>query len=57
MSKYTKILPDTALLLIILGRLSDIIGMLLAVPVTAVRQVFFRSPAEYYRSPDLYREG
>ena len=43
--------------LLIGGQLFGITGMLLAVPVTAVLQVFLRSLAEYYRSSDFYREG
>jgi len=43
--------------LLIGGQLFGIIGMLLAVPVTAVLQVFLRSLAEYYRSSEFYREG
>jgi predicted PurR-regulated permease PerM len=43
--------------LLIGGQMFGIIGMLLAVPVTAVLQVFLRSLAEYYRSSEFYREG
>lgn len=43
--------------LLIGGQLFGIMGMLLAVPVTAVLQVFLRSFAEYYRSSEFYREG
>ncbi len=43
--------------LLIGGQLFGIIGMLLAVPVTAVLQVFLRSLAEYYRNSEFYREG
>ena len=43
--------------LLIGGQIFGIIGMLLAVPVTAVIQVFLRSLAEYYRNSDFYREG
>jgi predicted PurR-regulated permease PerM len=43
--------------LLIGGQLFGVIGMLLAVPVTAVLQVFLRSLAEYYRSSEFYREG
>lgn len=43
--------------LLIGGQLFGITGMLLAVPVTAVLQVFLRSLADYYRNSDFYREG
>jgi predicted PurR-regulated permease PerM len=43
--------------LLIGGQLFGILGMLLAVPVTAVLQVFLRSLAEYYRASEFYREG
>lgn len=43
--------------LLIGGQLFGISGMLLAVPVTAVLQVFLRSLAEYYRRSEFYREG
>ncbi len=43
--------------LLIGGQLFGIIGMLLAVPVTAVLQVFLRSLAGYYRNSEFYREG
>lgn len=43
--------------LLIGGQLFGIAGMLLAVPVTAVLQVFLRSLAEYYRNSEFYREG
>jgi predicted PurR-regulated permease PerM len=43
--------------LLIGGQLFGVIGMLLAVPATAVLQVFLRSLAEYYRSSEFYREG
>lgn len=43
--------------LLIGGQLFGVIGMLLAVPVTAVLQVFLRSLAEYYRSSEFYRGG
>ena len=43
--------------LLIGGQLFGIAGMLLAVPVTAVLQVFLRSLGEYYRSSEFYREG
>jgi predicted PurR-regulated permease PerM len=43
--------------LLIGGQLFGVIGMLLAVPVTAVLQVFLRSLTEYYRSSEFYREG
>ena len=56
MSKNTKILLSTALLLIS-GQLFGIVGMLLAVLVTAVLQVFLRSLDEYYRNSAFYREG
>ena len=43
--------------LLIGGQLFGITGLLLAVPVTAVLQVFLRSLADYYRSSEFYREG
>jgi predicted PurR-regulated permease PerM len=43
--------------LLIGGQLFGIMGMLLAVPVVAVLQVFLRSLAMYYRSSEFYREG
>lgn len=43
--------------LLIGGQLFGIAGMLLAVPVTAVLQVFLRSLADYYRNSEFYREG
>ncbi|MFA7403298.1 MAG: AI-2E family transporter [Pelobacteraceae bacterium] len=43
--------------LLIGGQLFGITGMLLAVPVTAVLQVFLRSLADFYRTSDFYREG
>lgn len=43
--------------LLIGGQIFGIVGMLLAVPVTAVLQVFLRSMAEYYRASAFYREG
>ena len=43
--------------LLIGGQIFGITGMLLAVPVTAVLQVFLRSLAEYYRDSEFYREG
>lgn len=41
--------------LLIGGQLFGIIGMLLAVPLTAVLQVFLRSLNAYYRESDFYR--
>ncbi len=41
--------------LLIGGQLFGIIGMLLAVPVTAVMQVFLRSLADYYRGSEFFR--
>jgi predicted PurR-regulated permease PerM len=41
--------------LLIGGQLFGLIGMLIAVPVTAVLQVFTRSFADYYRSSEFYR--
>lgn len=41
--------------LLIGGQLLGIIGMLLAVPVTAVLQVFLRSLAAYYRDSEFFR--
>ena len=50
--------PLTAIVaLLIGGQLFGIAGMLLAVPVTAVLQVFLRSLVEYYRNSEFYREG
>lgn len=43
--------------LLIGGQIFGIVGMLLAVPVTAVLQVFLRSMADYYRNSEFYREG
>jgi predicted PurR-regulated permease PerM len=43
--------------LLIGGQLFGIVGMLLAVPVTAVLQVFLRSLADYYRNSEFYRNG
>jgi predicted PurR-regulated permease PerM len=45
----------TIVALLIGGQLFGLMGMLLAVPVTAVLQVFLRSLANYYRSSDFYR--
>lgn len=41
--------------LLIGGQMFGIMGMLLAVPVTAVLQVFLRSLADYYRNSEFYR--
>lgn len=41
--------------LLIAGQMFGLIGMLLAVPVTAVLQVFLRSLAEYYRESGFFR--
>lgn len=41
--------------LLIGGQMFGIMGMLLAVPVTAVLQVFLRSLADYYRDSEFYR--
>lgn len=43
--------------LLIGGQLFGILGMLLAVPVTAVAQVFLRTLSDYYRTSEFYREG
>jgi predicted PurR-regulated permease PerM len=43
--------------LLIGGQIFGIMGMLLAVPVTAVSQVFLRSLAQFYRDSEFYREG
>lgn len=43
--------------LLVGGQLFGIMGMLLAVPVVAVMQVFLRSLTQYYRSSEFYREG
>lgn len=45
----------TILALLIGGQLFGIFGMLLAVPVTAVLNVFFRSLLDYYRSTTYYK--
>jgi predicted PurR-regulated permease PerM len=42
--------------LLIGGQLFGIFGMLLAVPVTAVLQVFIHSMTDYYRNSEFYRE-
>jgi len=41
--------------LLIGGQMFGIMGMLLAVPVTAVLQVFLRSLSDYYRNSEFYR--
>jgi predicted PurR-regulated permease PerM len=41
--------------LLIGGQIFGLMGMLLAVPVTAVLQVFLRSLATYYRTTEFYR--
>ena len=41
--------------LLIGGQMFGIMGLLLAVPVTAVLQVFLRSLTDYYRNSDFYR--
>jgi len=41
--------------LLIGGQIFGLMGMLLAVPVTAVLQVFLRSLASYYRESEFYR--
>lgn len=43
--------------LLIGGQLFGILGMLLAVPATAVLQVFLRSLGQYYRNSEFFREG
>jgi len=43
--------------LLIGGQLFGLFGMLLAVPVTAVLQVFLGSLADYYHDSEFYREG
>jgi predicted PurR-regulated permease PerM len=45
----------TILALLIGGQLFGIFGMLLAVPVTAVLNVFFRSLLDYYRNTAYYK--
>jgi len=45
----------TIVALLIGGQLFGLLGMLLAVPVTAVLQVFLRSLAGYYRNSDFYQ--
>ncbi|NVN90599.1 MAG: AI-2E family transporter [Desulfuromonadales bacterium] len=45
----------TIVALLIGGQLFGLLGMLLAVPVTAVLQVFLRSLADYYRDSEFYR--
>jgi predicted PurR-regulated permease PerM len=42
--------------LLIGGQLFGIAGMLLAVPVTAVLQIFMRSLGDYYRNSEFYRK-
>jgi predicted PurR-regulated permease PerM len=41
--------------LLIGGQMFGLLGMLLAVPVTAVLQVFLRSLAVWYRDSEFYR--
>ena len=41
--------------LLIGGQMFGILGLLLAVPLTAVLQVFLRSLTDYYRNSDFYR--
>lgn len=41
--------------LLIGGQIFGIIGMLVAVPVTAVMQVFLRTVSQYYRDSDFFR--
>jgi predicted PurR-regulated permease PerM len=43
--------------LLIGGQLFGLVGMLVAVPATAVLQVFLHSLAEYYRNSEFFREG
>jgi predicted PurR-regulated permease PerM len=43
--------------LLIGGQLFGILGMLLAVPIVAVLQVFLRTLAEFYRNSEFYLEG
>lgn len=43
--------------LLIGGQIFGVVGMLLAVPVTAVMQVFLRSLTSYYRNSEFFREG
>jgi len=45
----------TIVALLVGGQLFGLLGMLLAVPVTAVLQVFLRSLTDYYRNSDFYR--
>jgi len=45
----------TIVALLVGGQLFGLLGMLLAVPATAVLQVFLRSLARYYRNSDFYR--
>jgi predicted PurR-regulated permease PerM len=45
----------TIVALLIGGQLFGLMGMLLAVPATAVLQVLLRSLADYYRSSDFYQ--
>jgi len=49
------ILLNYFIALLIGGQMFGIMGMLLAVPVTAVLQVFLRSLADYYRDSEFYR--
>jgi len=45
----------TIVALLIGGQIFGLMGMLLAVPVTAIIQVFLRSLAEFYRNSEFYR--
>jgi len=47
----------TIIALLIGGQIFGLMGMLLAVPFTAVMQVFLRSLVSYYRSSEFYREA
>ena len=45
----------TIFALLIGGQLFGLVGMLLAVPISAIMQVFLRSLASYYRESEFYQ--
>jgi len=50
--------PLVALVALLLGgQLFGILGMLVAVPLTAILQVFLRSLIDYYRESEFYSGG
>lgn len=58
MGGVTGLHPLVAIMAILIsGQMFGIMGMLLAVPVTAVLQVLLRSLASWYRDSDFYRGG